>query len=508
MPIFSIMRTIPLSIVKYVHAWWMSELILTYLHVDHHGLLMSWGGHPRHYGLLNLETNKDAIEQIPFLEGLIPANHTEIIEFIQVGNGRTAHVHLVPFRCGTWVLLFDATAEHDRQQQLQQQLNELSILNYRQTRLLQELETVAKNLQSDKQHLEEIAKNKGSLLSNLSHELRTPLTSIASYSHYLEENKDHQDYVSNVKYNANHLLALIDNILDQTQLESGKISLQASNCDPRQLLNELKAIFAPLAREKHLKLELQATPQLPFVLVLDELRLRQILINLLNNALKYTQCGFIRLILGWEQGRLTFEVIDSGEGISSDALERIFLPYHRETNKQTGVGLGLAITRQLIELMNGEIHVKSTLNEGTTFSGFISTVPKQEQDDEEDYLPSKNTTVLLVEDTRSVHLLLATYLKESGYTVLSAYNGAEAVALAESEKPNIVLMDMQMPIMDGYAATRTLRERHFEKPIIALSASDLLEDREAAIIAGCTHYLRKPISPEMLLSIIKAVLKQ
>jgi signal transduction histidine kinase/CheY-like chemotaxis protein len=502
----SIMRTIPLSIVKYIHAWWMSELILTYLHIDHNDFLMSWGGHPRHYGLLNLETHKNAIEQIPFLEGLLPAKHTEIMEFIQVGNGRTAHVHLIPFRGGTWVLLFDATAEHNRQQQLQQQLNELSILNYRQTRLLQELETVARNLQTDKQQLEEIAKNKGSLISSLSHELRTLLTSIASYSR-LSEEKDHQDYVSNIKHSANHLLALIDNILDQTQLESGKVSLQANNCDPRQLLNELKAIFAPLAREKNLKFELQTTAQLPFVLVLDELRLRQILINLLNNAVKYTQCGFIRLTLGWEQGHLTFEVIDSGEGISPDALERIFLPYHRETNKQTGVGLGLAITRQLIELMNGEIRVESTLGKGTVFKGFISTASKQEQDEEEDYFPSKNITILLVEDTRSVHLLLATYLKESGYSVLSAYNGAEAVALAESEKPQIILMDMQMPVMDGYTATRTLRERHFEQPILALSASDLLEDREAAIIAGCTHYLRKPISPDILLSIIKTVLK-
>jgi signal transduction histidine kinase/CheY-like chemotaxis protein len=501
----SLMRTIPLSIIKYVHAWWMSELILTYLHIDHDGVLVSWGGHPRHYGLFNLETNKDAIEQIPFLEGFLPARYTEVIEFIKVGSGRTAHIHLVPFRRGTWVLLFDATAEHDRQQRMQQQLNELSILTYRQTRLLQELETVAKQLQTDKAHLEEIAKNKGQLISNLSHELRTPLTSIASYSRLLEDTSN-QDYVSNVKSNANHLLALIDNILDQTQLESGNITLQVGNCDPRLLLKELRTIFAPLASEKKLTLALQATSQLPFTLIVDELRLRQILINLLNNAIKFTHSGKVSLILDWQQSNLIFEVADTGKGISPDALEKIFLPYHRETNQQNGVGLGLAITKQLIELMGGEIRVKSTLNEGTTFSGFISTHTGMRYDnDEDDDIASQNIKVLLAEDTRSTHLLLVTYLKESGYTVLSAYNGAEAVALAESEQPKIVLMDMQMPIMDGYSATRTLRERDFKSPIIALSASDLIEDREAALRAGCSHYLRKPIAPDTLLNIIKVL---
>lgn len=502
------MRTIPLSIVKYIHSWWMSELILTYLHIDHEGLLVSWGGHPRHYGLYNLETRQHAAEQIPFLDGLLPPKHTEVLEFIQIGNGRAAHIHLVPFQGGTWVLLIDATSEHDRQQHMQQQLNELSILSYRQTRLLHELEIVAKNLQSDKEHLEEVARNKGQLISNLSHELRTPLTSIASYGRLLErllENGSHQNYVDNVQSNANHLLALIDNILDQTQLESGNITLQVSNCDPRRLLNELKTIFAPLAQEKNLQLSLQSTAQLPFTLIIDELRFRQILINLLNNAIKFTRQGSIHLTLDWQQGNLIFQIEDTGEGIAPDALERIFLPYHRETHTKSGVGLGLAITKQLVNLMGGEIHVKSTLNKGTIFSGFISTRLNMNHDNDEDALSSHNVKVLLAEDTRSIHLLLESYLKESGYVVLNAYNGAEAVALAESEQPEIVLMDLQMPVMDGYIATKTLRERHFKSPIIALSASDLLEDREAALHAGCSHYLRKPVDPKILLNIIKTL---
>jgi signal transduction histidine kinase len=502
------MRTIPLSIVKYIHSWWMSELILTYLHIDHEGLLVSWGGHPRHYGLLNLETRQNAAEQIPFLAGLLPPKHTEIIEFVQIGNSRVANVHIVPFQGGTWVLLFDATVEHDRQQHMQQQLNELSLLSYRQTRLLHELETVAKNLQSDKHHLEEAAKNKEQLILNLSHELRTPLTSIASYGRLLErllENGSHQSYIDNVQSNANHLLALIDNILDQTQLESGSITLQMGSCDPRHLLNELKIIFEPLAQEKTLQLELRAIPQLPSSLIIDELRLRQILINLLNNAIKFTHQGLVSLTLDWQQGNLIFEVADTGEGIASDALERIFLPYHRETYSKAGVGLGLAITKQLIELMNGEITVKSIINKGTVFSGFIPTRSAISRTCNEHNSSSQQIKVLIAEDTRSVHLLLASYLEESGYTVLSAYNGAEALAFAESEQPEFVLMDMQMPIMDGYTATKTLRERHFKQPIIALSASDLLEDREAAIHAGCTHYLRKPVAPKTLLNIIKVL---
>lgn len=502
------MRTIPLSIAKYIRSWWMSELILTYFHIDHDGLLVSWGGYPRHYGLLHLETHKNAAEQIPFLDGFLPPTHTEILEFIQLGKGKCAHVHLIPFKGGTWVLLFDATAEHDRQQQMQQRLNELSILSYRQTRLLQELETVARQLQIDKQRLEESAKNKENIISNLSHELRTPLTSIASYGRLLEhllDDSSHHSYIDNVQSNANHLLALIDNVLDQTSLESGNIVLQMSTCDPRYLLNELKTIFTPLSVEKSLQLNLNVTPQVPFTFITDELRLRQILINLLNNAIKFTNHGSVSLTLGWEQNKLTFEVADTGEGIAPESLEKIFLPYHRETNLHSGAGLGLAITKQLIELMNGKIDVKSTRYHGTTFYGFISTHPKQSfENDDEDFI-SNYSKVLIAEDTRSIHLLLATYLRESGYTVLSAYNGTEAVALAESEQPDIILMDMQMPIMDGYSAIKTLRERNFKSPIIALSASDLLEDREAAIQAGCNHYLRKPIAPETLFKIIKAL---
>lgn len=500
------MRTIPLSIVKYIHSWWMSELILTYLHIDHEGLLIGWGGHPRHYGLYNLETRKCAVEQLPFLDGLLPTRHTELLEFIQIGNGRVAHIHLVPFQGGTWVLLIDATSEHDRQQCMQQQLNELSILSYRQTRLLHELETIAKNLQAEKEYLEEVARNKGQLISNLSHELRAPLTSIASYGRLLERSLDHgipHNYVENVQSNANHLLALIDNILDQTQLESGKITLQPSNCDLRRLLNELKTIFVPLAQEKNLQLSLQATPQLPVTLLIDELRFRQILINLLNNAIKFTQEGSVCLTLDWQPGKLLFQVEDTGKGIAPEAVEKIFLPYHRETRTTSGVGLGLAITKQLVNLMGGEIHVKSTLNKGTVFSGFISTRLDITYHNEEKTLSSHNVKVLLAEDTRSIHLLLENYLKESGYVVLNAYNGAEAVALAETEQPAIVLMDLHMPVMDGYLAIKTLRERHFNSPIIALSASDLLEDREAALQAGCSHYLRKPVDPKILLNIIK-----
>lgn len=499
--------SVPLSIVKYIRSLWMAEMITTYLHVDTDGRLQAWGGYPRHYGFNDLREGSFISEQIPLLEGMLPVPHTQVLEFVGMENGRCAHVHLIPFYDGTWVLLFDATAEHDRQQKIQQQYNELSILTYRQNQMLQELEQTRQALQEEKRHLEEAGKLKTEFIASLSHELRTPLTSIIGYTKLLDEAKkaDEQqvNYLGTVKENANHLLALIDNVLDEAKLETGKIELNPVNCDPQALFAGIHRLFVPQAREKNLQLAVEIDAAMPQEIRVDELRLRQIVINLLTNALKFTKEGFVKLSAHWQDERLFFSVQDSGPGISPDAQKKIFSAYHREKSTQElpGAGLGLAISHRLLEMMGGSMQVHSELGQGAEFSASIRA-PHGKQSRVTANAPHSAPAILLAEDTTSIRLLMNLYLEEGGYQIHQATNGQEAINLALEKQPSLILMDMQMPIVDGYAAVQKLREQGFAQPIIALSASDFPEDKRDALEAGCDVYLVKPVGMQQLLDTI------
>ena len=261
------MNNIPASVVGYIQSMWMAEMILTYLHVDTEGRLIDWGGYPQHYGLTNLTKDKLVIEQVDFLDGFLDITHTEVLQYLNIGGNRCINAHIVPLDGGIYVLLFDVTDEHNKQQKMQQQVNELSLLTYRQSQLLQELETTRKKLSEEKGQLEQAIKLKSDFIATLSHELRTPLTSIMGYTKLLDDAKQANDYETNyldsVKKNANHLLSLIENVLDQTKLEIGQIELHPNNCNVKQMLEDLKSLFLPIAQEKSLLFDIKIPNNLP-----------------------------------------------------------------------------------------------------------------------------------------------------------------------------------------------------------------------------------------------------
>jgi len=511
------MQRLPPSLAKYIYSLWSSELILTYFHVDNQGLLVDWVGHPRHYGLPTPEKGQPITTQISFLEGILPIEHTQVLEFIGVGSGRVAHVHLIPFEQGTWVLMFDATAEHDRQQQMQQQYNELSVQSYRQTQLLQNLETARQQLETEKHHLEKTTQEKSQLIAGLSHELRTPLTSIVGYTGLLEgaqeiENKENE-YLGTVKRNASYLLNLIDNVLEQARSESQHVSIHPINCQIKKLLEDIKHLFLPMAQERTLVFQLDYAADLPEQILLDEIRFRQILINLITNALKFTTQGSVSLHVHWQTNRLYFSVEDTGLGISEEGKAKIFQAFHREkeaTHVQ-GVGLGLSISRHLVELMDGKLQLESELNKGSRFFADVQAPATQSMPQPMEtaaQLPQSlgDYTVLLAEDSLGIRTLLELYLQEGGYKTLLAEDGAQAVKMALQYQPDAVLMDLQMPVLDGFAATQELRQHNFNAPIVALSASTLAQDRKEAMQAGCDLYLMKPLDADYLLSNLQDIL--
>lgn len=513
------MILIPISIAKYVRSLWMAEMVLTYLHVDREGILVSWGGYPNHYGLGHLSTGKAASEQVSFLEGLLPIDHTEVLEFVGTCSGRSAHVHLLPFRGGTWVLFFDASIEHDRQQKIQQQANELSLLTYRQSQLIQELEHTRQMLLVEKQQLEHSSELKSRFIADLSHELRTPLTSIAGYTRLLDDaehkhDENASDYLNTIQNSTQHLLNLIDNILDQSKIEMGQVVLTPRVCDLKKLLQDLKGLFLPHAEEKGLILEIQAE-NIPPQVMIDELRLRQILINLVTNALKFTEQGKVTLRLQWRADQLTLFVSDTGLGISLEGQKKIFQAFHREhkTQSMQGAGLGLAISYHLVTMMGGLLGVASELGKGSqffatiqapsVFSPITESLAERTQKKKRAITPQQRTAkILLVEDTLFLHKLFEICLIESGYEVISAYNGEEALQLALEQQPDLVVTDMLMPVLNGYDFVKQLRALEFKKPIIALSASNLEDDKQFARQIGCDAYLAKPVEPSLLINTI------
>ncbi|MDM8565938.1 response regulator [Candidatus Halobeggiatoa sp. HSG11] len=508
------MTNIPANVIEYIQSMWMAEMILTYLHIDKQGCLIDWGGYPQHYGLTTLVKDKSVVEQVDFLDGFLDVTHTEVLQYLNIGGNRCINAHIVPLDDGIYVLLFDVTDEHDRQQKMQQQVNELSILTYRQSQLLQELEATRITLSKEKQQLEQASKLKSDFIATLSHELRTPLTSIMGYTKLLDDAKQADEYESNylksVKKNANHLLSLIDNVLDQTKLEIGQIKLHPNNCNIKQLLTDLKVLFLPIAQEKGLLFDIIIPNNLPVQLIIDELRFRQILINLITNGIKYTDKGFVEVNITWQNERLEFIVTDSGPGISSESQQKIFTAFHRENtaNHLPGVGLGLTISYHLVELMKGQLSVESSPQFGSNFTGFIVADSVQFANASNVQINHTNIKVLLVDDSIDLRSLIELYLENDGYTVMTAGDGQEAIKLALQTKPDIILMDMQMPILDGYNAVQQLRDKEFTKPIIALSGSNIEHDRDYAFKVGCDKYITKPIVPEDLLNVISKITKQ
>ncbi len=373
------------------------------------------------------------------------------------------------------------------------------------------------------------ARIKSSFLANMSHEIRTPMTAIIGYAELIgsEDLSDEEraQHISALQSNGEHLMQLVNDILDLSKIESERVELEYSDCSPFELIDGVVSMMRVRAKERDLALAAEYHGPCPERVRVDPLRIRQILINLLGNALKFTSEGGVRLVVrfdgsGTESGRMTIRVIDTGIGMTPDQKDRLFQPFVQADTSMTrrfgGTGLGLAIARRLARQMGGDLNADSTLGEGSTFTlavpvGDLRDVPTCEapaesinaapaEEDEDSNAQPLDAKILLVEDGPDNRRLITFHLKRAGAEVVSAENGAEGVEIAlkarEEGRPfDLVLMDMQMPVMDGYTAARTLRSQAFAEPIIALTAHGLSGDRQKCIEAGCDDYLTKPLKP-------------
>ena len=364
---------------------------------------------------------------------------------------------------------------------------------------------------------------KSQFLSHMTHELRTPLTAIMGFNRLLADEglspSERGQQVGVIEKNCNHLLTLINNLLDQAKIEAGQMSLEISRVNVSTLVDGVVATLGGLAEEKGLELRAHYAKDLPNALLIDELRLRQIVINLIGNALKFTDQGAVTLEVDWADSRLSIVVRDTGPGISESALSKVFDAFQQgETNvvqSHGGTGLGLTISHNLASLMGGNLSAESKAGEGASFCLSIPAPETQMPATNvlaRGYRSSGNVNIrgriLVADDNSDIRDLLSLNLRKCGLEVLMAENGQQAVEVALKEHPDVVLMDMQMPVMNGIQAVRTLRRQRFNGIILALTAQSERHQIQATLDAGCNECIAKPVDRDTLRRIIDAWLNR
>ena len=373
---------------------------------------------------------------------------------------------------------------------------------------------------------------KSTFLSRMSHEIRTPMNAIIGYTDILRQGDsdilDQKKYLNTVHTNGEHLLDLINDILDLSKIEAGQMTIESRDCELLPILNQVIDTLKIPAQQSGLSLELILQGAIPQTVTVDETRLRQILINTIGNAIKFTRKGGVKLNVRrcHEKQLLIFDVVDTGVGIQQDALEKIFKPFSQADDSVTrnfgGTGLGLAISKLLSESMGGGIDVASEVNVGTVFTISIDPGPlenvnwitaretKLEQpmnSIEIDKRRFKEGHILIVDDAAANRDLTAIMLRRLGLTADKAENGIEALEMIEQTHYDVVLMDMHMPVMDGMTATQTLRQAGSSLCIIALTAMTIEEEKQRCLDAGCSGFLTKPIRMPALIDGLKPYLQ-
>ncbi len=373
---------------------------------------------------------------------------------------------------------------------------------------------------------------KGQFLANMSHEIRTPMNAIIGFSDILAEDKltpEQRKHVGIIRDSSKTLLQVINDILDFSKVEAGKMDIEHIDCSLKKLLTNIELMMSPAANKKKLEFKVNYGPHLPAVIKTDPVRVQQCLINLCNNAIKFTNKGHVHVNVSLEEVKqkqtLMFDVEDTGIGIPFEKQKEVFDAFSQadgtHSRKYGGTGLGLSIAKKMIELLGGKISVKSSPGFGSTFSLLlppgvdINSQPslEQETEQEQDSLEIAvngdeqfTGKILVAEDTATNQLLTKLLLEKLGLQVTIAENGRQAVEMASQEIFDMIFMDMQMPEMSGYEATEALRKNGLLTPIIALTASAMKGDENKCIGSGCNAYLCKPVERKVLVETIRRFL--
>jgi PAS domain S-box-containing protein len=412
--------------------------------------------------------------------------------------------------------------------------------------------TVAKDITARKQiegelleaksTAEAASRAKSAFVANMSHEIRTPMTAILGYAdlltHPTQSDEERRRCIQTIRRNGEHLLAVINDILDVSKIEAGKMTVEKIAASPSQVINDVAALMKVRAMDKNLAFDVRYIGPIPQTIQTDPTRLRQILMNMIGNAIKFTHRGSIKLLVSMADAveatypRLRFDVIDTGVGMTPEQQALLFRPFAQAdsstTRKFGGTGLGLTISKRLAAMLGGDLTVRSEAGMGSTFSltihtGSLNGVPMLDAPramaDSSETASSRfenvrlSGRVLLAEDGPDNRVLITFYLRQAGLDVEEVENGKLArdralAALRRGNPYDLILMDMQMPELDGYGATAALREGGYRHPIVALTAHAMGGDREKCMAAGCDDFAVKPIDHVALMSTLRKFLRE
>ncbi|MBS0203036.1 MAG: response regulator [Planctomycetes bacterium] len=385
-----------------------------------------------------------------------------------------------------------------------------------------------------KERAEAASQAKSSFLANMSHEIRTPLNAILGFADLLRNGADRndeaerQDFLQTIHHSGEHLLTLVNDILDLTKIEAGQMDYEQLRFSPHQVIAEVMSVMRARAHEKGLALDYHWVGGIPETINSDPARFRQLLLNLIGNAIKFTERGAVQAVARLDVARseLRVDIIDTGIGIPADVCESIFKPFTQADSSVTrrfgGTGLGLSISRHLASGLGGHISVQSEVGKGSTFSVTIATgllegirlldhpvsdvLGSLKSEPAPQRIRMDGRSILVVDDGETNRKLIRLVLSRAGANVRLAENGLEAVSIGREEDFDLILMDMQMPLMDGYTAATRLREHGCTRPIVALTAHAMRGDAERCLASGCSDYLTKPINPEKLIEKISQIL--
>ncbi|HOW69035.1 MAG TPA: ATP-binding protein [Phycisphaerae bacterium] len=408
----------------------------------------------------------------------------------------------------------------------------------REKRMSVELEAAMEQLRAATRDAQAATRIKTEFLANMSHEIRTPMTAILGFSENLLDpdlsEHERQMAIHTIRRNGEHLLQILNDILDISKIEAGKVEIERIDCSPAEIIADVHTTMQTRAEAKRLRFEIEGVDALPESIRTDPTRLRQILINLVSNAIKFTAGGKVRILTRIEHhehdnAQLRVDVIDSGIGITEDQMHRLFEPFTQADSSTTrrfgGTGLGLTISKRLAKILGGDLTASSEPSAGSTFTVTVDASPLNALSGNKANPSARpagtlcggpaataeqplQARILLAEDGPDNQMLVRSILAKAGAEVEIAENGKTAIerieAAAEEGRPfDLVLMDMQMPVLDGYQATAELRRRGHTGPIIALTAHAMATDQAKCLEAGCDGYATKPIDRRALLTLVR-----